>query len=102
MAHGRDKDRSREHRAKVRQILMDVWDPIGVRDIPEAAEEYDGYVGAVYLMLVERRASVEELAAWLSNIATDRMGLSPHPDRDARHATAAEALVALRPGFGTP
>jgi len=47
MAHGRNKHQSRENRARVREILMRDWDPIGVSRVPEAADEYDRYVGKV-------------------------------------------------------
>ncbi len=32
MAHGRNRYQSRENRAKVGQVLMQNWDPIGVKD----------------------------------------------------------------------
>ena len=35
---------------------MEEWDPIGVSDTPEAADEYDGYIGGIYELL-ERGAS---------------------------------------------
>lgn len=28
----------------LRRILMEEWDPIGVRGVPEAADEYDSYL----------------------------------------------------------
>ncbi len=31
----------------IRQVLLREWDPIGVRDVAEAQDEYDGYVGGV-------------------------------------------------------
>lgn len=36
MAEDRNKYQSRENRAKVREVLMQEWDPIGVRNVPEA------------------------------------------------------------------
>ena len=42
-----DKERSREIRCHIRGVLMAEWDPIGVSDIPEAADEYDSYIGGV-------------------------------------------------------
>ena len=35
----------------IRRLLMEEWDPIGVKGIPEAADEYDSYRGAVAGML---------------------------------------------------
>lgn len=40
---------------------MDQWDPIGVKDEPNAADEYDGYLGDI-LLLLKHNASVEEIA----------------------------------------
>ena len=33
---------------KVKNILMQDWDPIGVQAIPEAQDEYDSYVPTIY------------------------------------------------------
>jgi hypothetical protein len=72
-------DMSEEERSRlwnsVRHILMSEWDPIGVSDTPEAADEYDGYVGAV-CDLLGRKASQNEIAAYLREIETQRMGLT--------------------------
>ncbi len=35
---------------------MSEWDPIGVKDLPEAADEYDGYLGDVYALIVRDAA----------------------------------------------
>ena len=56
-------------------MLLDKWDPIGVRDVPEAQDEYDGYVGGVYRLLTTG-VSVPELAEHLVRIERDSMGLS--------------------------
>ena len=50
MAHGRNKCQSRENRARVRRILLQEWDPIGIRDAPEASDEYDRYADRAYVM----------------------------------------------------
>jgi len=97
MAHGVDNERSRRNRARVRDILMNKWDPIGVAGIPEASDEYDNYVGKVYVMLMDEQASAAAITDYLYYIATDYMGLSQH-DR-AISAQVADILVALRPEF---
>jgi hypothetical protein len=69
MAHGRNKYQSRESRARVREILMREWDPIGVSGVPEAADEYDRYVGTVYVMLMDHRATrSHRLTSWDSRV----------------------------------
>ena len=71
---------SRETQAKeiqdaIRRVLLRDWDPIGVRETPEAQDEYDGYVAPVYRYLA-RGASVIEIAGYLAVVERDAMGLS--------------------------
>ena len=58
----------------IRMVLMDEWDPIGVSGIPEAADEYDGYVPTIYKLLI-RRAPVHEVFDYLWRVETEDMGL---------------------------
>ena len=67
-----DKDKSREVRLQIRAVLMSKWDPIGVNDVPEAADEYDSYIGGVFDLL-ERGASEESIRAYLRNIEVEAM-----------------------------
>jgi len=97
---GRNKYQSRENRAKVREVLMREWDPIGVCDEPEAQDEYDAYVGKVYVMLMDERASAEMIAAYLVDVATVLMGMSNRRIQSSSRRTA-DALIALRPIFET-
>jgi hypothetical protein len=71
-----DKQRSREIRRNIRRVLMDEWDPIGVKDIPEAADEYDGYLGAIY-GLIGRDASIAEISEYLRSVEVNQMGIGP-------------------------
>ena len=54
---------------------MDKWDPIGVKDTPQAADEYDNYIDGVRELL-RHRAADGELSEYLIRIETERMGLS--------------------------
>ena len=101
MSHGRNKYQSRENRARVRRILLQDWDPIGVRDIPGASDEYDNYADKAYVMLMDDRATAESIASYLYGIAAEYIGLghSARLKEDARRV--AETLVALRPEFET-
>jgi hypothetical protein len=69
------EQKARAIQDSIREILLRDWDPIGVRDVPEAQDEYDGYVGGVYRLLANG-ASVREIAAHLAAIARDSMGIS--------------------------
>ena len=101
MAHGRNKYQSRENRDRVREILMRNWDPVGVAGIPDAADEYDDYVRRAYVMLTDQRATAEEIAAYLFDIATNHMGLSSSAELAERSNQAARILINLRPDFET-
>lgn len=55
----------------------EVDDAIGVRDVPDAQDEYGGYGGGIYRLLANG-ASVEDLANHLAQIEQNAMGLSAH------------------------
>lgn len=78
---------------------MREWDPIGVSGIPAASGEYDMYIGEVYVMLMDQRATSEKIEAYLFDVATNYMGLSATKMLAERSANTATALVALRPEF---
>lgn len=63
------------------EVLHYVWDPIGVRGIPQARDEYHGYLPQVFGMLRDK-AEESTIAAYLTSVATARMGLPARPDRD--------------------
>src|SRR6476469_7792253 len=73
---GSRERRAREIKEAIRLVLLRDWDPIGVRDAPQAQDEYDAYVGGVYRLLASD-ATVSELAAHLLQIERDSMRLSP-------------------------
>jgi hypothetical protein len=84
-----DKYESRRIRVEIRHVLMDVWDPIGIKDEPNAQDEYDAHLGGVYKLLVSGAAH-EDIADHLWQIATDRMGLP------AKKSDMADTVKALR------
>jgi hypothetical protein len=69
-----DKYISRKIRQEIRKLLIFEWDPIGVRDVPEAHDEYDLYVGDIFV-LIDGGANNEQIADHLHEIETDRMGI---------------------------
>jgi hypothetical protein len=101
MSQGRNKYQSRESRARVRQILLHDWDPIGIQDIPEASDEYDGYADKAYVMLMDERTTADTIATYLYGIATERMGLGDHQRLAEISKSVAASLYALRPEFET-
>ena len=85
-------DRAAEVQRKIGGVLLKEWDPIGVAGVPEARNEYSGYVGEVY-RLISAGAMPLQLAEHLARIETEHMGL-PARSRDDL-LPVAEKLVAL-------
>lgn len=75
----------------IQSVLMESWDPIGVKGVAAARDEYDSYIPEI-MRLIERRVSVADLAKYLSEIATVEMGLT---DVEHRDRTTAEQLLEL-------
>jgi hypothetical protein len=93
--HGIDKKESRAIRQKIRVVLMEDWDPIGVNGIPEAADEYDNYIGDFYEMLAGRR-SRQEIISRLEYLEGEHMGL-PHLRHElpGKLEAVADALLSI-------
>jgi hypothetical protein len=60
---------------RVGEILHYMWDPIGIRSVPEARNEYESYVPQV-ISLLDRGASESEIKEYLTSISTETIGLS--------------------------
>ena len=85
------EERSHEIESAIRAVLMSDWDPIGVKDVPEAQDEYDSYVGGVYRLLASR-AEAEQIAAHLAQVETTMMGLPATPHQRIGVAQKLKAL----------
>jgi len=76
----------------IADILRRNWDPIGIKDEPAAADEYDAYVGGVY-RLIASGATALELAKHLAKVEEERLG---YPDTDPKMLIpVAEKLLRL-------
>lgn len=82
-------------------VLNTHWDPIGVVESPDLDDEYDKYVGAVYVMLMDARASQGEIESYLWETATGYIGVSPYEDLAERCAATAAILIGWRSEFET-
>jgi hypothetical protein len=81
-----------ELRNRVDEVLHYIWDPIGVRDVPNARDEYSAYIPAVFAML-QRDAAPAEVQAYLTEVATVRMCLGGN---DAHSAYVAGLLISWK------
>jgi len=60
---------------RVDEILFYLWDPIGVRDVPEARDEYSSYVNGA-AKLAKSSSPPQAIADYLNKIESERMGIS--------------------------
>ena len=63
----------------IRQVLMQDWDPIGIKNTPECRDEYDSYIGGIYRLLA-RGATEEQIVEHLDRIESQQM-LLPRSDK---------------------
>lgn len=78
--------------AQLRSILLEEWDPIGVRRVPEAADEYDSYLGQIGARLREAKTA-DEIAGYLTDVEKVRMGLGISEAARTRNAALARRLI---------
>jgi hypothetical protein len=91
-----DKEESRRIRVQIRHVLLGVWDPIGIRDEPNAQDEYDGYIGELY-ELITANAPESELIEYLYLAVHDHMGLDMARREDM--VATASAIKAIPFGY---
>lgn len=82
---------------QLRQILYWRWDPIGVSEsFPHTINEYDGYAGAV-CMLLREEGGAGAVAEHLARAQTERMDLPPGEDEQLRLERTAALIVRWYP-----
>ncbi|MBD2231052.1 hypothetical protein [Phormidium tenue] len=67
------------------EVLHYLWDPVGVAGIPGARDEYDAYIPQVFSLL-KAGAGADEIADYLTEVATQSMGLGHNRERDRQIA----------------
>jgi hypothetical protein len=78
--------------AQLRSIVVEEWDPIGVRGVPEAADEYDSYLGQIGERLREGKTA-DEIAGYLTEVEEVRMGLGFSEAARNRNAALGRRLI---------
>lgn len=94
MANGRDKELSRANRRRVRDLLRHDWNPIGIEDLP--LDEYDSYADRAYVMLMDELGTVEDIVAYLTEIAEQHMGLPPSEKQRRKARQVATTMIEWR------
>ncbi len=62
------------------EVLHYLWDPCGVRQCPQARDEYYDYLPRVFALL-EEGADEEAITDYLVGVERDSMGMTSTPDR---------------------
>jgi hypothetical protein len=75
----------------VDEALFYIWDPIGVVEAISTRDEYSRYVPAV-VALLKSSADVQKIAAYLTSVQTEKMGMHSN---DALSLSTAEHLFEL-------
>ena len=91
-----DKAESRRIRVLIRHVLLEVWDPIGIKDEPNAQGEYDGYIGKIYELLVSHAAD-SLMIDYLHWAVHDHMGLDAATRSDMEDTVEALKRIPLMP-----
>lgn len=76
----------------IRKVLIDDWDPIGVRGVAALVDEYDSYIGRVYQILCGSR-SADDLVNCLARIEQAEIEVST---TEASRRDVAMKLLDLR------
>ncbi|MCH8952077.1 MAG: hypothetical protein IID49_08130 [Proteobacteria bacterium] len=88
-----DKDSPKHLFARIREVLLRDWDPMGLADAPGTPDDYDAVARELHALVTDRSATVERIAAYLRWIECEQMGLQRRP---GMATGAAERLMALR------
>jgi uncharacterized protein YecA (UPF0149 family) len=80
----------------MRHVLLEVWDPIGIKDEPNAQDEYDGYIGKLYELLVSQ-ADDSQFIDYLYWAAHDQMGFDAATRSDMETTVEALKRIPLTP-----
>jgi hypothetical protein len=91
-----DKPESRRIRELIRHVLLEVWDPIGIKEEPNAQDEYDGYIDKLYGLLVSH-AYDSHLIDYLYWAAHDNMGFDAATRTDMKETVKALKKIPLVP-----
>ncbi len=66
--------------ARVREVLLHQWDPVGISDVPAVHDEYDPYVVPIARM-VEDGDSVAAIASHLLKLEFEITGMQSNNER---------------------
>jgi len=81
--------------ARIREVLLSDWDPMGLGDAPGTPDDYDAVARELHALVTDPDTTVERIAAYLRWIEREQMGLQRRP---GMATGAAERVMALMDG----
>jgi len=97
MSHRHDHESPKHLYARIREILINDWDPMGLHDAATPTDSYDDLAREVHAILTGPEASVQRVAAYLRWAEREQLRLQRRPGEATE---AAKTLMALKDEFG--
>ncbi len=85
--------------ARIREVLLRDWDPMGLSDAPGTPDDYDAVARELHALVTDPATTVERVAAYLRWIEREQMGLQRRP---GMATGAAERVMALKKNLAGP
>ncbi len=79
--------------ARIREVLLRDWDPMGLSDAPGTPDDYDAVARELHALVTDRSITAERVAAYLRWVEREQMGLQRRPGIATE---AAERVMALK------
>lgn len=79
--------------ARIREILIADWDPLGFADAATSPDDYDDIAREIHAILTGPEASVERIAAYLRWVEREQMHLQRRPGEATGAAKKVMALL---------
>ncbi len=79
--------------ARIREVLLSDWDPLGLSDAPGVPDDYDAVAREIHALITDEDVTVERIAHYLEWAEDELMGLQRRP---AAAQAAARRVLALR------
>ncbi len=92
MSPQQDRNNPKHLFARIREVLLSDWDPMGLIDAPGTPDDYDAVARELHALVTDRSTTVERIAAYLRWVEREQMGLQRRP---GMATGAAERVMAL-------
>jgi len=100
MSESHDKDSPKHLFARIREVLLRDWDPMGLADAPGTPDDYDAVARELHALVTDPETTTERIAAYLRWIEREQMHLQRRPGMATETAEQVMALKDDQEGLG--